>query len=177
MAQVRRKLGKRFQNKSPLQHPRMRHFQIRCTNDRLAKQQDIDIYNPRPPRLAAFPPQLAFDILRSRQQLAWKKGRFSLRHLIQKPRLVENIARSCFICRRHANHPQFGRRKPLQRAVKIRAPISEIRSERKIGGSQNSVFCAPRTWRATLKYSKARSVATRPRGVRSKKPSCMRYGS
>ena len=99
MTKSRRQLSKWLQHKPALRHPRMRYFQARGVNDDAAKQHNIEIDDPWAARDQTPAAHLLFNLEQAGQQLAREQGRFRFHHLIEKPGLVEKLARFGFVNR------------------------------------------------------------------------------
>lgn len=112
------------------------------------------------------------------QYLHRKQDRLCLDHGVEKLRLIEEITRSGFVERRRAHQLDARGLQVANSLAEILLAIAKIRTEPEKNRFQNRSLCIPRDGLGgILKYSNARRVPTRPRGVRSMNPSCIKYGS
>ena len=100
MPQIRRQFRQRRQHKPSLRHARMRDLQLRRFHHRVPIQQNVEVDQPRPFGRSFHPPHLALDALEVLEQLPRKQVGLDFDHLVQKPGLVEDIARLGFPDRR-----------------------------------------------------------------------------
>jgi hypothetical protein len=80
----------------------MRDLQFGRLYNRAPIEQNVEVDQPRSFGRSFQPPHLALDALDALEQLARKQVGFDFDHLVQKPGLVEDIARLSFPDRRLA---------------------------------------------------------------------------
>ena len=97
MAEIRSEVGQWLKDKPALDHPGMRHLQVRLIDHEIPEQQNVDINCARTLAYDPLPSKLFLDFLNSLQKLEWKQLGFAFQHEIQEPGLVKEIARRSFV--------------------------------------------------------------------------------
>ena len=133
---------------------------------------------PRPFGHGALPPHFPLDSQQPREQLAREERGLRCHHLIQKPRLIGNIPGLGLIEGRSPRQAQGGATIRSRASASSRpGPPDLIPTQcRRFSCLKQRVLRTPTPPR-NRSIRTPRSVPTRPRGVRSRKPNCIRYGS
>ncbi|HLJ47836.1 MAG TPA: hypothetical protein VKU01_17590 [Bryobacteraceae bacterium] len=129
MSQIRGDFGQWFQYKAPFDEARMGDLQLRCVDDEIPEEQDVDVDGARSFSNQALSPQVTLNFLRAGQKLQGEKTCFDLDHKIQKPGLLEHIARLSFVQRRRADDAQVRSPEDFERACQVVFAVSDVRPE------------------------------------------------
>ena len=133
MARFGSDLDQRFQNKPALVHCRMRNLQARLIHHPIPKQHNVDIDLAGTFLAHAKTSHRRFDPQRKLQQFSWRLIRFNRCHAVQKPRLVRDVHRlgliQCGDRQQPARYVQL-----CERLAQVGRTISQVRSQRQIGG-------------------------------------------
>ena len=168
-----RNFSERNENKRALMDERMGNGEVGCFQDQIVEVKDIDV-----DRAWAFVNGLAaahraFDALCRAEEFGDEELRARLDDHIEEFRLIEDVGGLSFDDAAPADDLDMFKVEESDGLFERSFPVAEIGAESEVDSGQNR-FCCAVGGGGILKYSKARRVATRPRGVRSRNPCCIR---
>src|SRR4030065_937221 len=89
MNYVRRNFHKRGKNKSPFVHVRMGDNQIIVFDDCIIIEENVEVYNPRPPLHSPCTSHLIFYFQAAGEEFMWREGSHYLYNASQEPILAD----------------------------------------------------------------------------------------
>ena len=109
-------------------------FEAGGVDDGLTEKQNIQIDHARPFRDGALAPHFMFDSEQTREQLAREQRGFRNHHLIQEPRLIDDVTWGGLVDGRGAGKAHMRRGYVLAREQQVFNTIPQVGAERDVDG-------------------------------------------
>lgn len=150
---MRLQVGERATDEQSPGDLRMRNPQLRCINASVAKNENVNIYDPLAPAPGRTAPNRMLDFLYRPQQRFWRELTMSLADAIEEARLVGYAPGGRFVYRRDHRRPDQ-RGQSDQGGEQIAIAIADVATEAKQNGLRFQQDLIRQSWQASTPRSR-----------------------